>query len=127
MNRADFTCVYWVCVALCVAWHRTLCARVESSSMVACRSIKDSIEMACGQLSEASLRREGASAETPNVAVYLPRNTLISSLEDCLQVRGYHLQALCVERNVLNGQLKAVTLYMRCSTTTHSVGEAGDI
>lgn len=81
----------------------------------ACRSVKDSLCMACGRLSEASLQQEGAGADVPNIAVYLPRSTLISSLAECLGTPGFRLTPLCLERNVLNGQLKAATLYLRCS------------
>lgn len=72
--------------------------------------------MACGHLSQASLQQEGASTDVPNIAVYLPRTTLISSLRECLDVPGFSLVPLCLERNILNGQLKAATLYLRCST-----------
>lgn len=80
-----------------------------------CRSVKDSIEKACAVLSDTSLQASTTSEEVPNVAVYLPRNTLMSSLRECLLVHGFTVKPLCLERNVLNMQLKAVTLYLRCS------------
>lgn len=82
------------------------------------RSVKDSIEMACSHLSQAALRLDGENADVPNIAVYLPRATLISSLRDCLEVPGFQLKPLCLERNVLNGQLKTATLYLRCSAVS---------
>ena len=71
--------------------------------------------MACGHLSEASLQQEGAGADVPNNALYLPHSTLISSLTECLDMPGFRLTPLCLERNVLNDHLKAATLYLRCS------------
>jgi hypothetical protein len=92
-----------------------LCAAKDADSGLLCRSVKDSIEMACHRLSVASLSLNGEGAEVPNIAVYLPRITVTSSLKACLDVTGFLLKPLCLERNVLNGQLKAVTMYLRCS------------
>jgi hypothetical protein len=51
--------------------------------------------------------------EQPNIAVYLPRHTSVPRLAACLDVLRVPIEPLCLERNVLNNQLKALTLYTR--------------
>eukprot|EP00892_Ulva_mutabilis_P003394 jgi/Ulvmu1/1426/UM011_0155.1 len=80
------------------------------------RSIKDCIELACECLNQDSLALTQTNADTPNVAVYLPRNTSIASLEKCLAIPGFQVTALCLERNLLNEKLKSVSLYLRISS-----------
>ena len=45
--------------------------------------------------------------EAQSIACYLPRNTDLHALSDTVQSEGH----CCVERNVLNSHLKAVTVY----------------
>jgi hypothetical protein len=53
------------------------------------------------------------SAGLPNIVVYLPRDTSVSGLADCLAPPVRAVQPLCLERNILNYQLKSLTLYAR--------------
>ena len=68
--------------------------------------------------------------EQPNVAVYLPRSTSLSGLAACVQLGEGSIEPLCLERNVLNERLKALTLYLRVARSTaregvtHSEGES---
>lgn len=73
--------------------------------------------LACMCLSAGSLAQQTpAATETPNVAVYLPRNTSIVTLEDCLHIPGFHIVPLCLERNTMNEKLKSATLYLRVTS-----------
>ena len=81
----------------------------------ACRSIKDCIRLACACLSEDSLTYKSTTAHAPNVAVYLPRNTSVASLAKCLNIPGFKVIPLCLERNILNQKFKSASLYLRIS------------
>lgn len=54
----------------------------------------------------------GSASKSPNVAVFLPRNTCLHQLSNSLTGADADLQTLCLERNYLNEQFKAVTLYL---------------
>lgn len=49
----------------------------------------------------------------PSIAVYLPRNTCLSELAACLNDPLQGTTVMCLERNILNDQLKALTLYLQ--------------
>ena len=54
----------------------------------------------------------GADGHEPNVAAFLPRNTCLSGLAASLQGLPAPIDPVCLERNILNDQLKSVTLYL---------------
>jgi hypothetical protein len=55
----------------------------------------------------------GNSSGAPNIVVYLPKDTSVSGLAGCLAPPLDTILPLCLERNVLNYQLKSLTLYAR--------------
>lgn len=89
-----------------------------------CRSIQQCIDAAVhcvrnqdsGQASTSGGLPSGDEAQAPpliqpNVAVFLPKNTDVSTLSACLRsTQG--VAPLCLERNKLNGVFKAATLYL---------------
>lgn len=81
-----------------------------------CRSVKDCIQLACACLSQDSLKSKSTTADHPNVAVYLPRNTSTVSLQECLDIPGFQVTPLCLERNILNEKLKSATLYLHATS-----------
>jgi hypothetical protein len=62
----------------------------------------------------APIAASGGDAQRPNVAIFLPKNTSLSGLAAACGAAG--IDPLCLERNVLNGQLKALTLYARAES-----------
>lgn len=62
----------------------------------------------------ASPARASDAVCRPQVAVFLPRNTSMHGLEQCFAAPALGLEPVCVERNVLNNQLKSLTLYASC-------------
>jgi hypothetical protein len=72
----------------------------------------------CLRMSQRCLAHTASSItmdEDPNVAVFLPKTTLLSGLATACKEAA--VTPLCLERNVLNGQLKALTLYVRAAAS----------
>jgi hypothetical protein len=64
-------------------------------------------------LAAALVETAALNVDKPNVAVFLPRNTCLAELAKCLDGPGHCMDPICLERNILNDQLKALTLYLQ--------------
>jgi hypothetical protein len=53
----------------------------------------------------------------PDIAVFLPRNTCLQELRECLSGLECYVQPSSLERNILNDQLKSLTLYLQSTDT----------
>lgn len=86
----------------------TSCLRRNSNTLALDKDVtaKDT-SLSMSQCPEKTLQ------EQPNIAVFLPRHTSLPRLAACLEVLRTPIEPLCLERNVLNNQLKALTLYTR--------------
>jgi hypothetical protein len=81
--------------------------RGGSGDASACDSAQDN------SADSVAAKHANISAGLPNIVVYLPRDTSVSGLANCLAPPVRAVQPLCLERNILNYQLKSLTLYAR--------------
>jgi hypothetical protein len=104
--------------AVSVLWHNhrldVHAPHMLSGRRCACRSVAD-----CLRMSQRCLVQTAptvTTAEDPNIAVFLPKTTLLSGLATACKRAA--VAPLCLERNVLNGQLKALTLYVHAAASS---------